>query len=41
MTGTGGVVRDLLLTVGQVAELPGTTERFPRRLIHVNATRAL
>lgn len=33
MAGTGGVVRDLLLTVGQVAELLGTTERFPRRLI--------
>jgi excisionase family DNA binding protein len=28
-----GVRADRLLTVGEVAELLGTTERFPRRLI--------
>jgi excisionase family DNA binding protein len=28
-----GVTLDRLLTVGEVAELLGTTERFPRRLI--------
>jgi excisionase family DNA binding protein len=28
-----GVTVDRLLTVGEVAELLGTTERFPRRLI--------
>ena len=28
-----GVTADRLLTVGEVAELLGTTERFPRRLI--------
>ena len=33
MAKSQGVVADRLLTVGQVAELLGTTERFPRRLI--------
>jgi excisionase family DNA binding protein len=34
MTGAAANARiDRLLTVGQVAELLGTTERFPRRLI--------
>jgi excisionase family DNA binding protein len=33
MARAGGVAGDRLLTVGQVAELLGTTERFPRRLI--------
>ena len=33
MTDDGGVGEDRLLTVGQVAERLGTTERFPRRLI--------
>jgi excisionase family DNA binding protein len=32
MANSGGAVEQLL-TVGQVAELLGTTERFPRRLI--------
>jgi len=32
MASSGGAVEQLL-TVGQVAELLGTTERFPRRLI--------
>ena len=30
---TAGFVPERLLTVGQVADLLGTTERFPRRLI--------
>jgi excisionase family DNA binding protein len=33
MTGQRESHGDRLLTVGQVAELLGTTERFPRRLI--------
>ena len=33
MAGTGASRVDRLLTVSQVAELLGTTERFPRRLI--------
>jgi excisionase family DNA binding protein len=33
MAGTGASRVDRLLTVAQVAELLGTTERFPRRLI--------
>jgi excisionase family DNA binding protein len=33
MTRTHGTAPERLLTVGQVAELLGTTERFPRRLI--------
>jgi len=33
MTGQSKPHADRLLTVGQVAELLGTTERFPRRLI--------
>ena len=33
MAESQGVVADRLLTVGQVAGLLGTTERFPRRLI--------
>jgi excisionase family DNA binding protein len=33
MAASDGAVADRLLTVGEVAELLGTTERFPRRLI--------
>jgi len=33
MTGQSKPHADRLLTVGQVAELLGTTERFPRRLV--------
>jgi len=33
MAGTGASRVDRLLTVAQVADLLGTTERFPRRLI--------
>jgi excisionase family DNA binding protein len=33
MSKTANLSLDRLLTVGQVAELLGTTERFPRRLI--------
>ena len=34
MTKTAALAVERLLTVGQVADLLGTTERFPRRLIH-------
>ena len=33
MATSDGAAGDRLLTVGEVAELLGTTERFPRRLI--------
>jgi excisionase family DNA binding protein len=33
MAGSGGGRMDRLLTIAQVAEVLGTTERFPRRLI--------